>query len=463
MSGLMKVNIQKGYRKMIKKTLIVVSLSLVSCLASAEGKSPRLSGGMFEFGGGQLPLPPSRIHSIRDQAIGISWDANMACGEFDPQITIANQLNGITDGFKNMMGNIISAATGAVASLPGLALQKASPELYDMLQQGILQGKMDFEWAETSCEEMQRVILGQQSFPFENYKLSASAGDWSEQIGGTDGDAVEAVQNLDEIEPGKDGSDWVCGVKKGGKGQEPIETIKDVVIVGYNIMYDRTNSCSTASVSATLSADSPLAAYWGNPLVAGQWAVSVLGDMELRICSGCKKFTGIPGKGLVYKHRIMVEEITDDLIDLVDGNVASTYANLERVSALPGVIIRLPVISSIRKRTASNRLQLITKIASEIAYVRLVEQAKLTTRMLMAGIREPNAAAQQDAVTTVYKAVDQLQIELDQLQLEIKVREDVSGGTIKKLLLLDEKHIQDTSPAGRGAKGSTDALGNPVE
>ncbi len=448
---------------MIKSAAVLIGLILTSGTAIAEGKSPRLGGGMFEFGGGQLPLPPSRIHSIRDQAIGISWDANMACGEFDPQITISNQLNGITEGFRNMMGNIITAATGAVASLPGLALQKASPELYDMLQQGILQGKMDFEWAETSCEEMQRVILGQQSFPFENYKLSASAGDWSAQIGGTDGDAVEAVQNLDDIEPGQDGSDWVCGIRKGGDGQEPIETIKDVVIVGYNIMYDRTNSCSTASISGTLAADSPLAAYWGNPLVAGQWAVSVLGDMELRICDGCKKFTGIPGKGLVYKHRLMLEDIAEDLIDLVDGTVAPTYANLERVSALPGVIIKKPVITSIRKRTASNRLQLINKIASEIAYVRLVEQAKLTTRMLMAGIKEPNAAAQQDAVITVYKAVDQLQVELDQLQLEIKVREDVAGGTIQKLLLLDEKKIQDTSTVKRSSKNSTNVLGNPEQ
>lgn len=448
---------------MIKSTALLIGLTLTTGAAFAEGKSPRLGNGMFEFGGGQLPLPPSRIHSIRDQAIGISWDTNMACGEFDPQITISNQLNGITEGFRNMMGNIITAATGAVASLPGLALQKASPELYDMLQQGILQGKMDFEWAETSCEEMQRVILGQQSFPFENYKLSASAGDWSAQIGGTDGDAVEAVQNLDDIEPGQDGSDWVCGVRKGGDGQEPIETIKDVVIVGYNIMYDRTNSCSTASISGTLATDSPLAAYWGNPLVAGQWAVSVLGDMELRICDGCKKFTGIPGKGLVYKHRLMLEDIADDLIDLVDGTVAPTYANLERVSALPGVIIKKPVITSIRKRTASNRLQLINKIASEIAYVRLVEQAKLTTRMLMAGIKEPNAAAQQDAVITVYKAVDQLQVELDQLQLEIKVREDVAGGTIQKLLLLDEKKIQDTSTVKRSSKNSTNVLGNPEQ
>jgi len=43
-----------------------------------------------------------------------------------------------------MMNNIIQSATGAVASLPALAIQRADPALYDLLQQGILQGKMDF-------------------------------------------------------------------------------------------------------------------------------------------------------------------------------------------------------------------------------------------------------------------------------------------------------------------------------
>ncbi len=443
----------------IKQALLVAIIA--SCLVvSAENKSPRMGNGLYQIGGGEIPLPPTTIRTVRSQNIGASWDDNVACGELDPQITISNQLNGVTQGFKNMMGNIISSATSAVASLPGLALQKASPELYDMLQQGVLQGKMDFEYAETSCEEMQRVIAGNESFPFEKYKLSASAADWAFEIGNTGGDAVLAKDNLDSTIPGDKGTDWACSSTRGGIAQPPITTIRDVVIVGYNIMFDRTDSCSTGTVPLAMAVDSPLQSYWIGPIQAANWAVSVVGDIEIRTCDGCKKLTGIPGKGLVYKHRLMTEDIRDSLIDLVDGTVSLTWANLRAISALPGVIVKGPVITSIRKRTANNRLFLINNVAGELAYLRIIEQAKLTTRMLMTGIKEPNMANHEDAVKIVFQAIDQLQIELDQLQLEIKSRVDIAGGTIQQLLLLDEKNIQDTDPVYRNSLNATNKLGN---
>ncbi|VEI21184.1 integrating conjugative element protein, PFL_4711 family [Serratia plymuthica] len=39
------------------------------------------------------------------------------CGNFDRKTTIGNQLNGVTDGFKNLMGSVILGATGAVSRI----------------------------------------------------------------------------------------------------------------------------------------------------------------------------------------------------------------------------------------------------------------------------------------------------------------------------------------------------------
>jgi integrating conjugative element protein (TIGR03755 family) len=172
--------------KMFDKKVLVPALLLATSIPSFADNmqfSPRLSEAFeYQIGGGYNGSPPTPVHTVPILDLGIGWDLNMECGEFDPKISVSNQLNGITDGFRNMMDNIIQSATGAVAQLPALAIQKANPALYDMLQQGILQGKLDFEWAETSCDEMARVMMGEQSFPFEKYKLSAKTNNWAQQI-----------------------------------------------------------------------------------------------------------------------------------------------------------------------------------------------------------------------------------------------------------------------------------------
>jgi hypothetical protein len=42
------------------------------------------------------------------------WSSDLMCGNFDLKTTVGNQLNGITSGFKDLMGNVIQGATGAV-------------------------------------------------------------------------------------------------------------------------------------------------------------------------------------------------------------------------------------------------------------------------------------------------------------------------------------------------------------
>lgn len=43
------------------------------------------------------------------------------------------------------MGDVIQGATGAVASLPAMVIQRANPGLYDMLTNGVLQANVSFD------------------------------------------------------------------------------------------------------------------------------------------------------------------------------------------------------------------------------------------------------------------------------------------------------------------------------
>lgn len=439
--------------------VIVGALASASVLANSNSNSPRLSTAMeYEVGGGFIADPPTQIETVNLLGLGASWDLNPECGEFDPQITVSNQLNGITDGFRNMMDNIINAATGAVAQLPALAIQRANPGLYDMLQQGILQGKMDFEWASMSCEDMTAVMAGQDSFPFENFKLNAKNENMAQEIEASGGDAVAAKAEIDNANHGNDGAEWVCGNRRGGSGQPSIKALSDVVQVGYNILFDRLNSCETSTIGAGNGQGNALWEYWNGPVAASTWSTRVIGDVEIRTCDGCQKMSGTPGKGLTYMHRDMKEQLQEDLENLVDGTTSLTWQNLNLVSAPPGVTIKAPIIHAIQKRTPEAQAQMIAKLAGEIAYARLVEQGRLLTQILRTGMKEPNVASFEPAKIIVNQAIDTLQVELDQLDLEIRTREKIAQQTIQRLMGLEEKRIQETrTPSIKKTSGTTAA------
>lgn len=449
------------YKKKHAAAAIALVVSMPS-LADNMQFSPRLSQALnYQIGGGYTGSPPTAIHTVPILDLGIGWDLNMECGEFDPKISVSNQLNGITDGFRNMMDNIISSATGAVASLPALAIQKANPALYDMLQQGILQGKLDFEWAETSCDQMANVMMGEESFPFEKYKLSIKTNNWAQEIGASGGDAIAAKEALDNTNHGNEGAEWVCGAKKGGSGQQPINALKDVVIVGYNIMYDRANSCATGSVSAAVGSGSPLYSYWTSPVAAASWAESVIGETQIRTCDGCTKIEGIAGKGLTYMHRDMRDVLFDRIEDLVDGTTPLTWQNLNTVSAPPGVEMTQTIILSIRSRDAAGQAEMIDKLAGEIAHARIIEQGRLLTQMLRTGSKEPNVVAFDPAKIVINEAIDHLQVELDQLDLEIQTRKNIAKDTILKIIGMEEKRIQSVRKDVTGKSSGTNVLGAP--
>jgi integrating conjugative element protein (TIGR03755 family) len=447
------------------KSWLTIAISFVlssGAVADILEHSPRLKNAMdYEIGGGYISEAPTRIATVPILELGIGWDLNMECGGFDPLASVSNQLNGFTNGFHSMMQAVVINATSAIANLPAMAVQRANPGLYDMLQQGILQGKMDFEAAETSCEEMSRVLMGEQSFPFEKYKLSIKTKNWANEINSSGGDAIRAKEALDNTNHGNEGAEWACGTKKGGTGQQPIRALTDVVQVGYNIMFDRANSCTTSAVGAADGQGTPLWEYWNGPVAAANWSTRVLGDIEVRTCNGCKKMRGTPGKGLTYLHRDMNDILINDLNDLVTGATQLTWQNLNRVSAPPGVIIDKTIITAIRKRNSQAQVAMISKLAGEIAYIRLVEQGRLLTQLLRTGVNEPNIASFEPAKIIVNDAISQLKMELDQLELEIKTRQAIAKSTILKILGNEEKKVQNTPYPSRGKASGINQLGQP--
>lgn len=427
--------------KLITLAVLVQAVTISFSTFAAGRNSPGVDAAfLYDIGGAEpIARAPGGNTNIVTLSAGFQWNNNLSCGAFDPQITVTNQLNGLTDGFRNMMDNIISAAQGFVAGLPAMAIQRANPGLYDLLQSGILQGKADFEFAQTSCKEMQDMITGDGPVPFEKFTTTAKSNAWRREIQNTGGDAVQAKDNVEQNDPADNGITWVGGQQKGGVGQQPIESIKDTVIAGYNILMDRTVT-DTSVVPVAQGANKPMWTYWNNPNAAGDYAVDVVGDWQWRICDGCNKAQSEPGVGLVKQYQNFITPIENDLTDLVNGSENPTWQNLQEVSAPPSIVVTLPVIKALRDDRVGPSA--ITRLAGEIALTRAFEQGNILKRMLTAGRKEPNIANAEEAQKQIDRALADLNDDLDTLVEEMEMRKKISSNTLAKLLIRREQKAQ---------------------
>src|SRR5690348_5107235 len=78
----------------------------------------------YTIGGGRA-VSMGPVPNMYRFGVGVGWNSNLICGDMSITTTLHNQLNGISNGFQQIMRDVIQAATAAVASLPALIIQRA--------------------------------------------------------------------------------------------------------------------------------------------------------------------------------------------------------------------------------------------------------------------------------------------------------------------------------------------------
>lgn len=459
----MKTNSRLKLNHLAAAITLASSICMVSNAFADTYSSPRLrSANGFLLNGGIVPAPASQIMTYQVLDFDVSWDIFGECGELDPNITIEGVFNGVTEGFRNYMDGLIGAATGAVAGLPGLILKRVDPGLYDIVEEGMLSGALDFEAAKVTCEGLQEWALGEGESPFSDFAVNAKVGEWSAQLGlhgyggppggggastpppsPAAGNAKLAQENADANNELDDGVSWVCGDVVGGQGQDPIELFSDVTLVGYNTLLGRAG-CDSTTVPSAIGQDDPLWSYWSEPDEAEEFVTSVLGEDQLLNCQNCRKSTPVPGKGLLPQQEIVASRLRTDLARLVNGTTPITKPTLDEVSAIPGALVDDQLIFAIRRYTPDVQLELIRQLSDEIAFARLIEQARLAILVLRTGVQEPNVANKQNVVDRIERGVKYIQDEVAILLTEMRSRDEIASLTLNKIMYHAESRVQST-------------------
>src|SRR3546814_491667 len=333
----------------VRRTKIVLAVAGALALASgvAWGQLGYQTGGsvigddvMYSIGGGNA-VSMGRAAGMRSLGVGVGWNSNLICGDISIQTTLTNQLNGVTNGFQKIMSSVIQSATSAVASLPALIIQRADPGLYNLLTNGVLQARLDFDRSKLTCRAMAE-------------KMADTAGGqlgWSQMAEGlalrdavSSTDAVSAIEQA-ETRRGNDGVPWVGGSNAGGSGQPAIKVVGDVTRAGYNLVNGR--GVTDTSSLAPASCGSLSGQTWASPQAAVEWARRVLGEKEQRTCDACTKTETTPGVGLTPLIQEEYDAKLQALQDLVTKAKNTTPENLREAGSASLPITR-GVIEALR-------------------------------------------------------------------------------------------------------------------
>ena len=380
---------------------------------------------LYSIGGGRA-VSMSGAGNMQSLGVGLGWNANLICGDMSLTTTLQNQLNGITQGFQNIMNTVIQNATQAVASLPALIIQRADPALYNLLTNGILQARLDFDRSKLTC----RAIA--------NRMADRAGGEmgWDQLAEGfalrdavESHDAVSAVEQA-ETNKGNNGVPWVGGDNAGGSGQDAIKVVGDVTRAGYNLLNGR-NATESSSIPQSACGNRLTCQTWPSPQAAADWAVRVLGEREQRTCEDCTKTRTTPGVGLTPLIQEEYEAKLQALQELVTGVRPTTVENLEEAGSHSLPITR-GVIEALRDEPDQDVLG--KRLASEAALSSVLEKALLLQRTLLTGRKEPNVAANELAMKAVDGENGVLVQEIGNLKIELELRRELAGNAALAIL-----------------------------
>lgn len=393
----------------------------------------------YRIGGGNITSGASNSSTLDALNPSVKWKTNLMCGNFDLKTTVGNQLNGITDGFQSLMGDVLNSATGAVTSLPGLLLQRSNPGLYEMITNGSLQASAWFDQALLTCQGMTDKMGDKLNS--SGWFQAAKTQSYIDTVA-TNNDAVQANRKLDK-DDGSKGVRWVGGQMRGGKGQEAIHPTRDLSKAGYNILNNKSPSSST-SVSQS-SCKGTICNRWDSSEEASTQVVQILGDNTIRTCAdqaactsgGTQEQDGnvTPGTGLTPVLDKSAQHNLELLQKMVSGGMEPTISNLSQLKT-GGMPVSRGVIIALRRDP--ERSALTSRLADDLAMSDTISLGLDMRRILTAGtVSEPNLSKStaSDAAREAGKGtVERLDAELMALKTEMELRRAVASNAVLTVL-----------------------------
>lgn len=402
---------------------------------------PSDSGTYYELGGGSdITMPP-----VTDQeaiTIGANADSNLGydCDGFNPAVSIANEFNNMKNNIEGLSQSILGSATSAIGALPMMGLEKADPELYNLIQNTLLHGMDTFDVSMKDCgQALSQISQGQD--PYQKWFAVSDSQGWMQYSkAASQGQSVDINQAKKTIAANRSsyGVPWMTpGQNSGGKNQTPIRVISDVIVAGYNALISSSRPLNSTEPAPSTSS---FYTYWKTPQAAGAWGSMVLGDITI---SSDAPETTQAGIGLTTLMQLCPSNATNaltctktlskTLATIVSSNTPATSEELASVSS-KGLMITPQVIDAIRNMTPQAKAIAVGKVASDVSLQNTINEALLLRRMLIAGSFTKPVQTNKSALVTVQNTIARLDKDIKSLMFEVNVRKQLGTDSMTTLL-----------------------------
>ena len=441
----------------MKPTPLFISLFLTSLSASAS-LLPMQSDYYYKLGGdSDVYVPPVN----RDQVVVIGGNVNsnmggLNCNLFNPVVSISNTLMDIKNTANGIPAGVIDNLKGSVAGFPMYKLQQAMPGLYNILQNSAFGAQNEFALKVQDCQAVKQTLEEGKSPVTSILSVSDSQG-WLDAVNRTrQGEAVDITKTAKDI--AKNGTDyglpWVHHSEgnSGGRLQKPIKVINDVVIAGYNLLLTPSRPLDNLSKPAAKS--SHFVSNWPTPTDAANWAVLVLGDIQISHKKDAASKESKAGVGLstllqscpkTASSKTCATNIASFLWQLVDKKLPATETNLRKLAA-SNILITDDIISAIQRMPREQQVLTVAKLSEEIAIQNLLDEAMMLRRLLQAGFQIQEVQNLKPAQTMVTVALKKLDHEIHSLAFENEVRRKMMTQTLSLIMDLRAHDLAGSVP-----------------
>lgn len=424
-------------------------LLLIPSLSFSLDIIPSQSHYYYNMGGGSLwSTPPASTTQSVTVGGGANTNLGYSCNAFNPAVSMSNAMNDIENSAENISESILSNATSAIGAFPMYELEKASPELYNLIQNSMTEAQETFNISTKSCQDSLRDIRNGKS-PYEDWFSVSDSQGWMQYA-----DAAKEDQTIDVNNAQKNivqnqaqyGVPWFHdGANSGGgSGQVPIHALYDVTIAGYNILVDPMRQTRSLDDTSAPSTTNFLTTYWATPVAAGQWGQFVLGDITISADeheeSGSETKAGVGLMPIMTScpqignsEKTCPATISANLWDLVKGNETMTPETLREVSA-DQLVISPQVIHALQNQTDEEQTVSINQLSQEVALQNLTDEALDFRRILIAGMGTKQVQSLQPAKQHVKEAIKQLEEDIDELTYDIQKRKEMMSASLINIL-----------------------------
>ena len=437
-----------------------ILLSVLISSISYAGLLPTQSDYYYKLGGdSDIFIPPVN----RDQTVTIGGNINadlgiMNCNLYNPVVSISNTFNDLKNSTSGIPDGLINNLKGSIAGFPLYKLQQAMPGLYNILQNASASAQNEFALRVQDCQQVKHTLENGQSPMTSVLSVSDSQG-WLDSVKRLkQGEQVDITHTAKDIAKHSEdfGLPWVHRSEgnSGGKLQKPIKVIHDVIIAGYNLLLSPSRPLDALSEpDKNAATHSHFVRYWKTPTDAANWAVMVLGDIQLsnnKTARDAKAGVGLSSLlqscPKTASSTTCVTNVASFLWQLVDKKIQSDETNLRKISA-SNLLITADIITTLQHLPQEQQVLTVSKLAEEIAIQNLLDEAIMLRKILQAGFQIQEVQNLKPAVDMVRFTLKKLDADIHSLAFENDVKRKMMTQTLQLIMDLRHHELETNLPA----------------